>query len=217
MKKTPGLVLLVFAVAQPAFARDRDDDDRDREHGRDRDRDRDGDRESHTPRSKFENNEHHYKYEYRDRNCRYKYEYNYKNGKTKVDQKGDCTGVVLARAAVRGEPLPRAIPPEPQARTIECNREVLGAIIGGAIGRSMDEADQACAAQALEYANLKQTIAWKNPARSASYTITPTEVVRSDKGTECRKYVMRTVAGGQQQDHAGSVCRQANGSWALVN
>jgi surface antigen len=107
-----------LALAQPAIAKGRDDD-------------------RHGPKTKFENNQEHYKYEYRDGHCRYKYEYKYRTGKTKVDQKGDCSAIAFPRPVSRGEPLPRAIPPEPQARTIECNREVLGAVLGGAIGAAV--------------------------------------------------------------------------------
>lgn len=125
-KLTPIIAVLALALAQPVHARkDRDDDD----HDRDRERGR------RAPFTKFENNPAHYKYEYRDASCRYKYDYNYKNGKAKVEQEGDCGGIAFPRPVMAGrEPLPRAIPPEPQARTIECNREVLGAVIGGAAG-----------------------------------------------------------------------------------
>lgn len=228
------VVLACLALVPPSLADDDDDDDERRERG---------------PRTKFENNAEHYKYEYRDRRCKYKYEYKYRSGKTKVEQKGDCRGIVMARPVAHGESLPRAIPPEPQARKISCNREVIGAIlggaigatvgsrvgdgqdrrvmtvggavigavVGGAIGRSMDEADQACAAQALEYAGLKQSVVWDNPARGASYAITPTEIVRSGQGEECRKYLLQTTAGSQSQKHAGIACRRDNGSWAFVD
>lgn len=197
-----------------------------------------------TGRTRFENTGEHYKYEYRDRDCRYKYEYNYRNGKTKIEQRGDCRGIILARPVVRGEPLPRAIPPEPHARRIVCNREVLGtiiggaigarvgskvgdrqdraittiggAVIGGAIGRSMDEAAHACVAQALEYASLNQSVAWENAARGTSYVVTPVEIDRSDQGAECRKYILRTITGGRQQDYPGRACRRNDGSWAPV-
>jgi surface antigen len=121
---TPIAAVLLLALAQPAAAKkDRDrDDDHDRGHGR-------------APFSKFENNPAHYKYEYRDAACRYKYDYNYKSGKAKIDQRGDCSGIAFPRPVMMGrESLPRAIPPEPQARTIECNREVIGAVLGGAAG-----------------------------------------------------------------------------------
>lgn len=235
------LLLLTFSLVQPSIANDRRGD-RDRE-GREEREDREG------PRTKFENTREHYKYEYRDRNCRYKYEYNYRTGKTKVEERGDCRHIVVSRPPVRGEPLPRAIPPEPHARRIVCNREVLGsiiggaigarvgskfgdrqdraittiggavigAVIGGAIGRSMDEADQACAAQALEYANLNQAVAWDNATRGATYTVTPVELYRSEQGAECRRYIVRTVSGGRQQDSTGNACRRDDGSWAPVN
>lgn len=235
LKKLPAIVL-ALAMTAPAFGDEDDDDDGDR-------------RGRHAPKVKFQNNREHYKYELRDDRCKYKYEYNYRSGKTKVEEQGDCRHVVTARPVAHGEPLPRAVPPEPQAQTIECNREVLGAIlggaigagvgsrvgdrdtraittvggavigavVGGAIGRSMDEADQACAAQALEYAQLRQSVTWKNPARAASYSITSTELVRSDRGAECRKYVLRANTGGRQQNHMATACRQSNGAWNLVS
>ena len=88
------------------------------------------------PYTHFENGRDKYKYEYRDASCRYKYEYSYRSGKTKLDQRGDCRGIAFPQRAVLhgGEPLPRAVPPEPEARSIECNREVLGAVLGGAAG-----------------------------------------------------------------------------------
>ena len=237
------LSILSLALVQPSIA----DDRRDRDHDRDQwERWEKGKGEQGGPRTKFENNAEHYKYEYRDRDCRYKYEYNYRSGKTRIEEKGNCRGVILARPSIRGEPLPRAIPPEPQARRIVCNREVLGsiiggaigatvgsragdrqdrvittvggavigAVIGGAIGRSMDEADHACASQALEYAHLNQAVAWDNPARGTSYVVTPIEIDRTTQGAECRKYVMRTVSGGSQQEQTGRACRRNDGSWA---
>lgn len=126
MKLTVIFAALSLALAQPAFAKkDRDDDDHHRGHGK-----------GHGPHTKFDNNKNHYKYEYSDRSCSYKYEYNYKNGKTKVHQRGDCSGIAFPqRAVAQGrEPLPRAIPPQPEAAVIECNREVIGAVLGGAAG-----------------------------------------------------------------------------------
>jgi surface antigen len=127
----PAVRALIFAAVSLALAQsslakknhDRHDDEDDRQ------------RRNHGPYTKFENNEHHYRYEYSDRSCRYKYEYNYRNGKTKVHQKGDCRGIAFQHPVAQGrEPLPRAIPPQPQARAMECNREVIGAVLGGAAG-----------------------------------------------------------------------------------
>ena len=115
MKLTVILAALSVALAQPAFAKkDRDDG----------------------PSTKFQNTKNHYRYEYTDASCRYKYEYNYKNGKAKVQQRGDCRGIAFPQRAVAHgrEPLPRAIPPQPEASVIECNRDVIGAVLGGAAG-----------------------------------------------------------------------------------
>lgn len=94
---------------------------------------------------------------------------------------------------------------------------VIGAVIGGSIGRSMDEADHACVAQALEYAELNQAVAWENTVQHASYTVTPVEVFRSNRGTECRKYLVRSTIEGKPQTRAGRACRQDDGSWRSVN
>lgn len=224
---------LLLSLMSPAMAEHDDDDER---------------RERKAPKVKYENNHERYKYEYRDRYCKYEYEYKYRSGKVKVEQEGDCRHVVMAQPVRHGEPLPRAIPPEPDAHTIECNREVLGAIlggmvgatvgsrigdedtraittaggavigavIGGAVGRTMDQEDQACAAQAMEYAKLQQSVTWSNPANRISYTITPTEVVRSSKGGECRRYILRTSASGAQRSQRGTACREKNGAWAVT-
>jgi surface antigen len=247
----PAASLFVCAVslfvAQPALAKDRDED---HFHGKGKGWAKGWNKGSESAYSNFENGRDKYKYEYRDASCRYKYEYNYRSGKTKVDQRGDCSGIAFPqRAVMRGrEPLPRAIPAEPQARTIECNREVMGAVlggavgavvgskvgegderflttvggaiigavVGGAIGKSMDDADHACAAQAMEYANFKQSVKWRNPQRGASYTVTPVGLVPAGgKGLECRRYSMLTERSGATESSQGTACRQSDGSWRL--
>jgi surface antigen len=132
------ITAVTLALAQPGFAKkDRDDDD-DHGHGKGwaKGWEKKGGGWDSGPYTKFENSAEKYKYEFRDASCRYKYEYNYRSGRTKVDQKGDCRNIAFPqRAVLQGrEPLPRAVPPEPEARTIECNREVIGAVLGGAAG-----------------------------------------------------------------------------------
>jgi surface antigen len=242
---------VALALAQPAFAKKDRDDDEGRHPGKGwaKGWDKKGGHDS-GPHTKFENNKNHYRYEYSDASCRYKYEYNYRNGKSKVEQRGDCSGIAFPqRVAMQGgEPLPRAIPPEPQARSIECNREVIGAVlggaagavvgskvgegddrfittvggavigavVGGAIGKSMDDADHACAAQAMEYANFKQSVKWHNPQRGAYYTMTPVGLIPAPgKGVECRRYSMLTERGAHKETTEGTACRRRDGSWRL--
>ena len=247
---------VALALVQPVFAKRDGDDDERRHPGKGWAKGWDKKGQGSGPYTHFENSREKYKYEFRDASCRYKYEYNYRNGKAKVDQRGDCSGIAFPqRVVMHGrEPLPRAIPPEPQARSIECNREVIGAVLGGAagavignkigqragtsederfittvggavigavvggtIGKSMDDADQACAAQAMEYANFKQSVRWQNPQRGAVYTVTPIGIVpAAGKGVECRRYSMLTERGGGLKDTTqGTACRQRDGSWRL--
>ena len=137
-------VLIAAAVAvalgQAAFAKHDRDDDEDRHPGKGWAKGRDHKSEHDAgPYTKFENGSERYKYEFRDASCRYRYEYSYRSGRAKIEQSGDCRGIALPqRAVMQGrEPLPRAVPPEPQAREIECNREVIDAVLGGAVGAAV--------------------------------------------------------------------------------
>ena len=51
----------------------------------------------------------------------------------------------------------------------------LGAVLGGSIGRQMDQVDQSCVGQVLEYAPDNQAVAWRNPNTDAYYTTTATD------------------------------------------
>jgi len=93
---------------------------------------------------------------------------------------------------------------------------VIGAVVGGVIGKSMDDADHACAAQAMEYASFKQAVKWHNARRGAHYTMTPLGLVpAAGKGLECRRYSMVTERGGHKDSAEGTACRQRDGSWRL--
>jgi surface antigen len=95
---------------------------------------------------------------------------------------------------------------------------VIGAIVGGAIGKSMDDADHACAAQAMEYASFKQSVKWHNARRGAFYIITPLGLVpAAGKGLECRRYSMLTEHGNLKDSFEGTACRQRDGSWRLAS
>ena len=140
MRKREVLIAVAVAVAlgQAAFAKhDRDDDD-ERHPGKGWAKGWDHKGEPHDagPYTKFENSSERYKYEFRDASCRYKYEYSYRSGRAKIESSGDCRGIAFPQRAVMPgrEPLPRAIPPEPQAQQMECNREVIGSALGGAVG-----------------------------------------------------------------------------------
>lgn len=229
--------LLACALVQPAMARDDDDDDDD-DHERRKPRTK---FENNAERYKYEYRDRRckYKYEYKYRSGKAKVEQEGDcrhvamprpvahaeplpravppdPGAKRIECNREVLGAVIGGAigAVIGSEIGEN---RRERRVTTVGGAVIGAVVGGAVGRSMDEADQACAAQALEYAGLKQAVTWDNPGRGTSYTITPTETLRSDNGGECRRYVLGKTSGGALQNSRGTACRQADGSWVLVN
>jgi surface antigen len=98
---------------------------------------------------------------------------------------------------------------------------LLGAFVGSEFGRSLDRADQTYAnqagAQAFENAHTGQAIAWNNPDSGHSGTVTPVRTYEQAPGQYCREYQQTITVGGQQQQSFGTACRQADGTWKVVN
>lgn len=94
---------------------------------------------------------------------------------------------------------------------------LIGVLVGKSIGRSMDQADQYCTGQTLEYAKDGQAVQWRNPDTQAEYRVTPTHTYESRDGRYCREYINEATIGGQQQQTYGTACRQPDGSWQIVN
>lgn len=93
----------------------------------------------------------------------------------------------------------------------------LGAILGGSIGRQMDQVDQSCVGQVLEYAPDNQAVAWQNPNTDAYYTTTATNTYERTDGRYCREYQTTATVGGRVQNMYGTACRQPDGAWEIVN
>lgn len=94
---------------------------------------------------------------------------------------------------------------------------VLGYLLGGTIGRSMDSMDQNCIGQALEHAGDGQQIVWDNPRTGDQYQVVPTQTVQRSDGHHCREYTATAVVNGRSQQTYGRACRQPDGSWKLVD
>lgn len=90
---------------------------------------------------------------------------------------------------------------------------IIGLMIGGDVGRQMDEVDQNCIGQALEQAPTGKAVAWKNPDDGAAYEVTPTKTFQTDEGRYCREYQTTVVIDGRTQNAYGTACRQPDGSW----
>ena len=94
---------------------------------------------------------------------------------------------------------------------------VLGVLIGGSMGRAMDEIDQACVGQALEYAPDGRRISWNAPDAETGYAVVPVKSYQNAAGTYCREYQTTAMVGGQPQQMYGTACRQPDGQWKLMN
>jgi len=100
---------------------------------------------------------------------------------------------------------------------------VLGAAAGSEIGRSMDETDELKARQTLESNRIGQSSTWVNPDSGNEVTVTPTrtyyvedDVSPAGEIAPCREFTTEVMVGGQKQDAYGTACRQADGSWKIV-
>ena len=94
---------------------------------------------------------------------------------------------------------------------------LIGVLLGGEIGRSLDALDRACVGRTLETVPTGQTVAWRNPDTGANYRTTPRRTYQTDGGRYCREYTTSATVGGRQQQVYGTACRQPDGSWEVVN
>ncbi len=104
-----------------------------------------------------------------------------------------------------------------KGRTITTIGGVLtGLFVGGAIGRNMDQLDQACAGQVLEHVPDRQSIVWQGQDPNNAYWVTPTRSYEAGNGRYCREYTSDAVVAGRKQQTYGTACRQPDGSWEIV-
>ena len=94
---------------------------------------------------------------------------------------------------------------------------LIGVLLGGEIGRSLDAQDRACVGRTLETVPTGQTVAWRNPDTGADYRTTPRRTYQTDSGRYCREYTTSATVGGRQQQVYGTACRQPDGSWEIVS
>ena len=96
-----------------------------------------------------------------------------------------------------------------------------GAAIGANIGRSLDERDKQLAEDAfqssLENNKTGATQSWSNPDSGHSGNTTPTRTYTADSGDPCREFTTTVLIGGEEQQGYGTACRQADGSWKIIN
>ncbi len=91
---------------------------------------------------------------------------------------------------------------------------LIGWIVGGNIGKFMDDADHYCTGQALSHSPDGRPVEWSNPDEDATYKVTPTRTMESDT-SYCREYTTEATIGGNTQKTYGMACRQEDGSWKV--
>ena len=95
---------------------------------------------------------------------------------------------------------------------------LLGAIVGGEIGKSLDRADRQYMGQttynALESGRSGQAVQWRNPDSGHYGTVTPQAAYQQGNLT-CREYTQTVYIDGRSQQAYGTACRQPDGSWQI--
>jgi surface antigen len=98
---------------------------------------------------------------------------------------------------------------------------LLGGMIGRELGASMDRADMAyyekTAQNSLEETTTGTRSRWINPDSGNSGSITPTRTYQTNSGQYCREFTQEIIIGGQKEEAYGTACRQADGTWKVVN
>ncbi len=97
---------------------------------------------------------------------------------------------------------------------------LVGVMVGSEVGKSLDKADrlyaQRSAQGALESNPVGQASTWSNPDSGNSGTITPVKTYQTAQGDPCREYQQTVTIGGRTETAYGRACRQADGSWKIV-
>lgn len=97
---------------------------------------------------------------------------------------------------------------------------LLGAYLGSEVGRGLDDVDRQRAQGAFNQANsapVGQTINWNNPNTGNYGSVTPVRDGTSSTGEYCREYQTTVYVDGKSQAAHGVACRQADGSWKMIN
>lgn len=93
---------------------------------------------------------------------------------------------------------------------------IVGAYLGGQIGKTMDKVDRMEMQRALETAPTGRAVNWSNPDTGYRYSVQPTRTYYRER-LPCREYITKAVIDGKTETLRGSACRQPDGTWHVVN
>ncbi len=95
-----------------------------------------------------------------------------------------------------------------------------GAWLGSEAGKSLDKADrlyaERTAQSALETGRSGQTTTWRNPDSGHTGTVTPVRTYQTASNQACREYETTVTIDGREERAMGRACRQADGTWKIV-
>ncbi|MCY4549194.1 MAG: RT0821/Lpp0805 family surface protein [Defluviicoccus sp.] len=96
-----------------------------------------------------------------------------------------------------------------------------GAALGSEVGKSLDRADrlamQRSTQGALENNRTGSASSWRNPDSGNRGTIKPIRTYETARGDVCREFQQTITVGGKTETAVGRACRQADGTWRIVN
>jgi len=97
---------------------------------------------------------------------------------------------------------------------------LLGGLVGGAIGQSLDNMDRMAAQQAeqaaLNSAPVGQSISWQGQnSGNSGYTQIDNRGVNNQTGANCAQYTSTIYVNGQQQTAKGVACQNGDGTWQV--
>ena len=94
-----------------------------------------------------------------------------------------------------------------------------GVLVGGLIGKQLDNRDKQmaadAAARAFEQGRTGQASVWNNSESGNSGSVTPTKTYQLANGQYCREYHQKITVGGKTETSYGTACRQADGTWKV--
>ncbi len=120
---------------------------------------------------------------------------------------GGITGALIGSSVGQGKGNTAAI----------IGGSIIGVIVGGSIGRSMDRVDQGCVGQVLEHGPDGKRVEWTDRDGRTRYQVTPDKPFKDNQGRDCRKYLTNAETNGNFRKTYNTSCRDANGTWQLIN
>jgi surface antigen len=95
-----------------------------------------------------------------------------------------------------------------------------GGVVGNQVGAYLDRQDQQTSYQNANYAlnNVPdgQSAKWSNPEKQTSGYTKPIETTQAAGGQTCRTFQTGITAQGQSSSGTGTACRQADGTWKIM-